>query len=197
MAPLSSGDRERGERIKSTSGRLNKLAGQIGEYLVCAELGRRGLIATPFAGNVPTFDVLATDDSCRTVPIQIKASRSDNWPSQATRWMQIQLDHATGRQNYSGPTKLATPDLIWVCVAIAAPGSRDRFFVLTEADIQRVCIAGYTGWMESKEWKRPRNPASFDCRWSISNIQKFEDNWELIIRRLREAAPDSSLASLS
>jgi hypothetical protein len=53
-----------------STGRLNKLAGQIGEYLVCAELGRRGLIATPFAGNVPTFDVLATDESCRTVPIQ-------------------------------------------------------------------------------------------------------------------------------
>jgi hypothetical protein len=60
-------------------GHLNKLARQIGEYLVCAELGRRDLIATPFAGNVPTFDVLETDDFCRTVPIQMKATRSDNW----------------------------------------------------------------------------------------------------------------------
>jgi hypothetical protein len=143
-----------------TSGRLNKLAGQIGEYLVCAELGRRGLIATPFAGNVPTFDVLATDESCRTVPIQVKASRSDNWPSQATRWMQIQVDPAAGKQNYSGPTKLATPDLIWVCVAIASPASRDRFFVLTEADIQTVCVKNYTEWMEGKGWKRPRNPGA-------------------------------------
>jgi len=56
-----------------SKGLSNKLAGQIGEYLVCAELGRRGLIATPFSGNVPTFDVLATDEQCLTVPIQVKA----------------------------------------------------------------------------------------------------------------------------
>jgi len=36
------------------SGLTNKLTGQIGEYLVCAKLGKLGLIATPFAGNVPT-----------------------------------------------------------------------------------------------------------------------------------------------
>lgn len=31
----------------------NQLAGQIGESLVVAELGRRGIVATAFAGNVP------------------------------------------------------------------------------------------------------------------------------------------------
>jgi hypothetical protein len=29
-----------------------QLAGQIGEHLVVAELGRRGVVATPFSGNV-------------------------------------------------------------------------------------------------------------------------------------------------
>jgi hypothetical protein len=162
-------------------GRLNKLAGQIGEYLVCAELARRGLIATPFSGNVPTFDVLATDELCRTVPIQVKASRSDNWPSTATKWMQIDVDAATKRQIYSGPVRLTTPELVWVCVAIAIPGARDRFFVLTEADLQRVCIDGYTRWMEGIGWKRPRTFDSLDCRWNIEQIRHFEDNWELIL----------------
>ena len=81
-----------------SKGRDNKLAGQIGEYLVCAELGKRGLIATPFSGNVPAFDVLAADDLCRTVPIQVKASRNDNWPSDARDWMQISLDPETKAQ---------------------------------------------------------------------------------------------------
>lgn len=35
-----------------------KLAGQIGESVVVAELGRRGIIATAFAGNVPDIDVV-------------------------------------------------------------------------------------------------------------------------------------------
>jgi hypothetical protein len=143
-----------------SSGRLNKLVGQMGEYLVCAELARDGLIATPFSGNVPTFDVLATDESCRTVPIQVKSTRSDNWPSKATRWMQVRFDDALGRQVYSGPAKLATPNLLWACVAIASRGGRDRFFILTESDLQKVCVAGYTTWMEQIAWKRPRNPAS-------------------------------------
>jgi hypothetical protein len=68
-----------------SQGLNNKLAGQIGEYLVCAELGRRGLIATPFSGNVPTFDVLATDEQCRTVPIQVKASRGNCWSTNTSR----------------------------------------------------------------------------------------------------------------
>jgi len=53
-----------------STGLNNKLAKQTGEHLVCAELGRRKLIATPFSGNVPAFDILAADDLCRTVPIQ-------------------------------------------------------------------------------------------------------------------------------
>lgn len=36
-----------------------QLAGQIGESLVVAELGRRGIVATAFAGNVPDIDLLA------------------------------------------------------------------------------------------------------------------------------------------
>jgi hypothetical protein len=52
------------EEAGMSRGRRNKLVGQV------AELGRRGLIATGFAGNVPTFDVIAADEMCRTVPIQ-------------------------------------------------------------------------------------------------------------------------------
>lgn len=57
------------------TGRANKLTGQIAEHLVCAERGRRDVIATPFSGNVPKFDVIAADDHCRPLPIQVKATR--------------------------------------------------------------------------------------------------------------------------
>lgn len=174
-------------------GRSNKLAGQIGEFLVCAELGRRGFIATPFSGNVPTFDVLATDEFCRTVPIQVKATRTDTWQSQVSRWMRIKYDEETGQQHYLGPAQLTTPNLIWVFVIIAPPGGRDRFFVCTEADVQKACIARHTSWLESLGWKRPKNPASTHCAWTIADIEQFEDNWDLITQRLHAVEPDSSL----
>ena len=57
-----------------SKGLSNKLAGQVGEFLVCAELGRRGLIATSFTGNVPEFDLIVADGSLKTLPVQVKTS---------------------------------------------------------------------------------------------------------------------------
>jgi hypothetical protein len=51
---------------QASKGRQNKLAQQIGEHLVCAQLGRQALLATPFAGNVPVFDVIAANEACET-----------------------------------------------------------------------------------------------------------------------------------
>jgi hypothetical protein len=181
------------------TGRDNKLACQIGEFLVCAELGRQGLIATPFAGNVPTFDVLVADELCRTLPIQVKTTRSDNWPSDARKWMKIDFDASTGRQNYLGPATLGTPDLVYVCAALATSDGithgPDRFFVLTEADLQEACIRCYSSWMQHLDWRRPRNPQSYDCRWSIPDVQRFENNWPLITTRLAASSPHASLVA--
>jgi hypothetical protein len=41
------------------TGRSNYLTKQTGEYLVAAELSRRGFIATTFTGNVPHYDIVA------------------------------------------------------------------------------------------------------------------------------------------
>jgi len=60
-------------------GRSNKLKGATGEYLVAAELCRRGFIATTFAGNVPHFDIVASDEVGRNVSVQVKSSGSDSW----------------------------------------------------------------------------------------------------------------------
>lgn len=46
-----------------TSGRSNKIVGQTGEYLVAAELGRRGLIPTTFTDNAPHYDIIASDEN--------------------------------------------------------------------------------------------------------------------------------------
>ena len=57
------------------SGRSNKLVGQTGEYLVAAELSRRGMIATTFTGNVPYYDIIASNEDGKHVSVQVKASR--------------------------------------------------------------------------------------------------------------------------
>jgi hypothetical protein len=171
----------------------NKLAKQIGEHLVCAELGKRNLIATPFAGNVPAFDIVAVDGHCRPVPIQVKASRSDSWRSDARLWMNISFNKETKAQSNLGPIAITNPDLIYVCVAIATTdASKDRFFILTKSQLQDACIKTYSAWMDTIKWKRPRKPECYDNRYYIDGIRgdgvgglkTYEDNWKLISDRL-------------
>ena len=169
-----------------STGRNNKLAGQIGEFLVCAELGRRGLIATPFSGNVPAFDILVADDKCNTLPIQVKASRGDNWPSDARTWLAIELDPVTKVQINRGTQKLENPNLIYVHVTIASPHEgRDQFFILTKMQLQAVAIKHYSTWMDTISWKRPRNSESYDCRYAIKDLEQYRDNWKLITDKLQ------------
>jgi len=102
--------------------------------------------------------------------------------------MDIELDPETGTQIYQGPAQLPTPELVYVCVSLEEAGSqkRDRFFVLTMEDLQKICIQSYTNWMGPKEWKRPRNPASFDLRYEIGDLLPFEDNWALVKQLLHK-----------
>jgi hypothetical protein len=170
-----------------STGFRNNLAKQMAEHLVCVELGRRDLVATPFSGNVPNYDVLVADSSGRALPIQVKATRGNTWPSNARSWMDIELDLQTGVQKYIGLNDLPTPDLVYVCVALAPVDSvtRDRFFILTMADLQAVCVRSHTAWMDQHGWKRPRKVESFDLRYKIEDLEKFEDNWALISRLMQ------------
>jgi len=167
------------------SGLRNKLAGQIGEFLTCAELGRRGLIATSFTGNVPEFDLIVCDDSLHTIPIQVKTTRGNNWPSRANLWLDITIDDEKKQQINNGPIQIDNPYLIYVCVALGKERINDRFFVCTKTDIQNACIASYKNWMDPKDWKRPINYKSLDNRYTIDDLAKFEDNWSLISNQLQ------------
>jgi hypothetical protein len=166
------------------SGRNNKLVGQIGEFLACAELGKRGLIATPFSGNVPHFDILIADENMQTLPIQVKASMSPSWPTQSTEWMDLSFDHTDQVQIYHGPKAISHPDLIYVNVFIQQD-AKDRFFIFTKQQLQRAVIRDFSAWMIKNNWKRPKNWLSTDARYSLESIQEYENNWSLIEDRLR------------
>jgi hypothetical protein len=53
------------------TGQSTKLTAAAGEFLVAAELCRRGLLATPFAGNVPHYDSIASGQSGGHVAVQV------------------------------------------------------------------------------------------------------------------------------
>src|SRR5690606_28475587 len=108
-----------------TTGRSNKLVEQTGEYLVAAELSRRGLIATTFTGNVPHYDIIASDESGRHVSVQVKASRGASWQfGNMTLYCDITFD---GTRQVLGKKKpCPVRGLVMVFVRISEDGN-DRF----------------------------------------------------------------------
>ncbi len=171
---------------KVSKGLNSKLAGQIGEFLVCAELGKRGLIATCFTGNVPEFDLIVADQDLNTVPIQVKSSRSGNWPTKANLWLDIKVNHESKQQIDNGDSQITNPDLIYACVYLAKAEStdNDRYFILTKSDLQKICSENYRKWMNTIDWKRPKNYESLDNRYHLEDLEPFENNWSLVVDQL-------------
>jgi hypothetical protein len=167
-------------------GLSNKLAGQVGEFLVCAELGRRGFIATSFSGNVPEFDLIVADNSLKTLPVQVKTSRGISWPTSASLWINIEIDEEKKCQIDGGNLNIENRNLIYVCVLLAMPDTnqRDRFFILKKSDLQTICANNYREFISKHDWRRPRNFRSLDNRYYASNLEPYEDNWELFSEQL-------------
>lgn len=144
------------------TGRSTKLTGQVGEFLVCAELGRRGIIATPFAGNVPQFDVVATGEGLVTIPIQVKASNSTSWQTRLDLWLDIEYDAQNRCHVLKGKKRLPSQKLIFIFVALGTDKG-DRFFILPQAKVQELVHRDYISVMEPKGFRRPKKPESMHC----------------------------------
>jgi len=81
-----------------------------------------------------------------------------------------------------GDREIDNPDLIYVCVTLATAesGERERFFILLKRELQTICARNYRLWISQHDWKRPRNYKSVDNRYTVSDLEPYENNWRLI-----------------
>lgn len=173
------------------SGYSNHLTKQVGEFLVCAELGRRKLVATTFAGNVPGYDVVATSQNRRSVLIQVKTAQ---WAVDKSycfnltgRFLDISTDPQTKKQSVNCRALEGDEDLIHVFVLLRQEGGGvDRFFICEGKDVQRACYKCYVEYMEKHSYTRPKNPESKENRLRPSDLAFFENRWDLIENRLSD-----------
>lgn len=159
-----------------------QLAGQIGESLVVAELGRRGIVATAFAGNVPDIDLLAYRDG-RTIALQVKSVRSGSVSFDAKRFVTIEFEG--DRQTIIGPAPALDAALIFVFVSIGQGMGDDRFFIIEQDALQSIVHANHTAWLARHGGIRPKNPQSTHTAVSLAQLDQYRDNWELIENRLK------------
>lgn len=160
-------------------GLTNQLTRQIGEHLVVSKLGRLGILATPFAGNVPDYDILASDLSGHSLPLQVKTINGGSWQFNANTFLEI--EHQGDCQVVKGMKKLRHPDLICVFVLLK-PDERDEFYIFPLRALQQYCVTGYLKDSKGEPFpggKRPRNPKSTHCAILPSHLQEYKD-WSLI-----------------
>ena len=119
------------------------LTRQIGEHLVVAELGRNGISATPFAGNMPDYDIVALTPSRQTIYVQVKAKNSGDWQLSTKHFLDIKYDIERNQQKNFGPLLPPVTPLYYVLVKIVAPG-KDEFYVLTYSEVQKIVREHYT-----------------------------------------------------
>lgn len=165
------------------TGRSNKLVGQTGEYLVAAELSRRGLIATTFTGNVPHYDIIASDEAGRHVSVQVKAGRGTSWQfGKITKYCDITFD---GKRQVVGEARpCPVRRLIVTFVSIAEDGS-DRFYILPWTRLRDLLVKGYKAYLERHNGIRPQRWDSLHSAIAEGTLKRYRDKWDTIMKNLR------------
>ncbi len=138
-------------------------AGIAGEYLVAAELSRRGYVASVTLRNTRGIDILASNqDATKSVGIQVKASQ------RATAdWVM---------------TKKAEQDLaenlcyVFVCLPPDAPAS---FYIVPRKVVAQYVRESHKRWLETPG-RRGQAHRDSDVRVFSDRGNEYKDRWDLL-----------------
>ena len=161
------------------TGRSNQLTKQIGEYLVASELGRIGLVAATFSGNVPDYDIIATDSGFKSVPVQVKTKNGASWQFDIRKFVDVRLD---GKKQVIGRPVALSDNIVCVMLALSRYG-KDRFYVLSLKTLQKALIKIHRNVLKKFGGVRPKKFDSFHCAIGEHELTPFKDAW---IREFRD-----------
>ena len=170
------------------TGRSTKLTGAVGEFLVSAELCRRDLIATPFAGNVPHYDIIASGQFGGHVAIQVKAINGGTWQFDIRSFLDVQMEDDGKHQRVGKLQPEPFPRLVYVLVVLKGT-AQDEFFILGWKDLQDILVKGYKAYLRRHSYIRPRAPGSFHTALAILDVEPFKDLWGKIQDRVSNLPP--------
>jgi hypothetical protein len=155
------------------TGRSNQITKQVGEYLVASKLGRMGLVAATFSGNVPEYDIIATDSKFRSVPVQVKTTNGSSWQFDIRDFVDVQLD---GKKQVIGLPVNLSVNIVWVFVALSRDGN-DRFYVVSLKTLQEMLINGHRNYLARFDGVRPKKFDSFHGAIKQEELTPFKNAW--------------------
>ncbi|MGE4319316.1 MAG: hypothetical protein AB7E96_10500 [Deferribacterales bacterium] len=164
------------------SGSERKLTGQVGEFLVCAQLGTMGYYASPYSGNMPGFDVTAVNPTTlKSFPIQVKTSNTDTMlRTTIDHWIEYNIVDENKYQ-FGEKKKLKHPNMIWILVQLKENSIKEPvFFICTEQQIQDLVINGFVSYMNKNGGRGPRGGISPHATLSTEQLKDFKEKWNLL-----------------
>jgi len=158
------------------SGLSTQLTRQIGEHLVTAELGRRGIIATPFSGNVPDIDILAIANGV-SAHIQVKAINKNSWQFDIRSFLNVTV--AEKGQKINGLNQNLDRKIICVFVTVGKNLGEDSFYIFRLGWLQDYFHNNY----ESRQL--PKRIESFHCALWKCDLEHHLDKWNVIEHKFK------------
>jgi hypothetical protein len=153
---------------KKSRGARNQQVGRAGEYFVVAELNKRGAFAVPFAGNMPSIDIIAcnSDESC-TVYIQVKTKRGGkNWHSSI-----IGSKPASPQPDETN---------FWVFVDLGNLDDHPRFWVVPDWWIKNDIYTAHQSYIQRHGGQRPRKPDSTHHSIEEQRLDEWLGRWDIL-----------------
>jgi hypothetical protein len=156
------------------TGLSTQLTGKIGEHLVTAELARRGIMASPFSGNVPDIDILGYANRV-AAPIQVKTISSDSWQFNINKFLNIKSSDKG--QKISGINEKLDRRLVCIFVALGEALGDAQFYVLKFGWLQDYFLKHYKGR------KPPKNVDSYHCAIWKKDMGLHLGKWSIVENR--------------
>ena len=161
------------EKMKNHSGRC-------GEHIVCAELLRRGIVATTFSGNMPDFDILTPSHKVQVKTTTEKGKKDETWPiGNADKWLKFDEELLKREiQRILGKQERDDKDYIFVFVLLGGKYGKDRFFILKQPEVQDIIYNRYIGkCKEEYEGYKVRRRKSTYANVHLFQLEPYEDKW--------------------
>ena len=169
--------------------------GRAGEHLVAGELNRRGAYASPFSGNVPGIDIVATDETQQHMAyIQVKTKTGSNrWPiSQRAGWhfpkglpcirTQHCAEHPTAQRLWDIPIVEAKDGHFWVFVDL----DRNSYAIVPDSVVREHLIRQpFIEYLEKNGGTRPG--ANHGSQYGLifeNQVADWVGNWSVLPMRL-------------
>jgi hypothetical protein len=144
----------------------NQSVASAGQYFVCAELSRRGAIASLTLGNTPGVDVLATNkDGSKLAFIQVKTTRHRDFD-----WILGVKDERWSPQDINS---------FYVFVRYEGVDDLPEYYVAPAAEVSERIHREFKAWLKKPgRGGKPHDPKNTVRTWC--DRPEYKDKWEML-----------------